>query len=87
MNDEEPFFLHGAFEMDAATDQGDDGMKGAGENRHTRGTIKLKVKKILAFSGTLGTVKVRGHVRMLARSVLVESPQEATGLEWWECGL
>ena len=51
MNDEAPFFLHRAFEMAAATDQGADGMKGAGESRHTRGTTKLKVQEILVFSG------------------------------------
>ena len=51
MNDKEPFFLRGAFEMDAATDQGDDGMKGAEEERSTRGTTRLKGKEIHAFSG------------------------------------
>lgn len=46
MDDEVPFFLCGAFEMDAAADQGDEGMNGAGCGAFSLGSSKPKRREI-----------------------------------------
>ena len=51
MDDWDPFFLCGSFEMDAATDRGDEGMNGVGDGSSSRGTSKVRGKEIHICSG------------------------------------